>query len=70
MVIVTLKNTLPGHLGVFILSICKRNWNNFIRDNNGFYNNNIYNTYTDSLYIEKKHSDVLDKSKLVREKLC
>ena len=44
--------------------------NNFIREINGFYNNNIYYGDTDSLYIEKKYWDVLDKSNLVGEGLC
>ena len=47
------KNTLPSHLGAFILSNSKRIMNNFIREINGFYNNSIYYTDTDSLYIEK-----------------
>ena len=48
------KNTLPSHLGAFILSNSKRNMNNFIRGINGFYNKSIYYGDTDSLYIEKK----------------
>ena len=39
--------------------------NNFIREINGFYNNSIYYGDNDSLYIEKKYWDVLDKAKLV-----
>ena len=35
------KNILPGHLGVFLVSHSKRNMNNFIREINGFYNNNV-----------------------------
>ena len=64
-----MKNTLPGHLGAFILSNRQRIMNNFDREINGFYNN-IYYTDTDSLYIEKKYWDVLDKGKLVGEELC
>ena len=44
--------------------------NNFIREINGFYNNSIYYGDTDSLYIEKKYWDVLDKANLVGEELC
>ena len=44
--------------------------NKFIREINGFYNNNIYYTDTDSLYIEKNFWDVLDKANLVGENLC
>ena len=63
------KNTLPALLGAFILSNIKRNMNNFIREINGFFNKNIYSTDCDSLYIEKKYGDVLDKANLVGEKL-
>ena len=64
------KNTLPSHLGAFILSNSKRIMNNFIREINGFYNNSIYYGDTDSLYIEKKYWDVLDKANLVGKNLC
>ena len=64
------KNTLPSHLGAFILSNSKRIMNNFIREINGFYNNSIYYGDTDSLYIEKKYWDVLDKAILVVKNLC
>ena len=47
------KKTLRAHLGAFILRKSKRIMNNFIREINGFYNNNIYYGDTDSLYIEK-----------------
>ena len=50
-----IKNTLPAVLGAFILSNSKRIMNNFIRGINGFYNNIIYYTDCDSLYIEKKY---------------
>ena len=65
-----IKNTLPAVLGAFTLSNSKRIMNNFIREINGFYNNSIYYGDTDSLYIEKKYWDVLDKANLVGEKLC
>ena len=48
------KNTLPSHLGAFIVSNSKRNMNNFIREINGFYNDSIYYADTDSVYLEKK----------------
>ena len=44
--------------------------NNFIREINAFYNNSIYYGDTDSLYIEKKYWDVLDKANLVGKNLC
>ena len=59
------KNTLTFHLGAFLLSNSKRIMNNFIREINGFYNNSIYYGDTDSLYVEKKNWDVLDKANLV-----
>ena len=66
-----IKNTLPAVLGAFTLNNSKRIMNNFIRELNGFYNNNnIYYGDTDSLFIEKKYWDVLDKANLVGEGLC
>ena len=65
-----MKKTLPSHLGAFLLSNSKRIMNNFIREINGFYNNSIYYGDTDSLYIEKKYCDVLDKANLVGKNLC
>ena len=44
--------------------------NNFIREINGFYNNGIYYGGADSLYIEKKYWDVLDKANLVGKNFC
>ena len=65
-----IKNTLPAVLGAFIIANSRRIMNNFIREINGFYNNKIYYTDTDSLYIEKKYWDVLDKANLVGDNLC
>ena len=64
------KNTLRAVLGAFILANSRRIMNNFIREINGFYENNVYYTDTDSLYIEKKYWDVLDKANLVGDNLC
>ena len=44
--------------------------NNFIREINGVINNSIYFGATDSLYIEKKYWDVLDKANFVGNNLC
>ena len=63
-------NTLPAVLGAFILANSKRIMNNFVREINGFCNNSKYYGDTDSLYIEKKYWDVLDKANLVGEGLC
>ena len=62
-------STMPLHLGAFVLSNKKRIMNNFIHANNGFYTNDVYYTDTDSLYIEKKHWDKLDKAGLVGKNL-
>ena len=65
-----IKTTLPAVLGAFILSNSKRIMNNFIREINEFCNNSIYYGDTDSLYVEKKFLDVLDKANLGGEDLC
>ena len=64
------KTTRPAHLGTFIFSKIKRIMKNFITEIDGFYNNVINYSDTDSLYIEKKYWDLLDKAKLVGEKFC
>ena len=58
-------NTMPPHLGVFVLLNSKRNMNNFIHAFNEFYTNDLYYEDTDSMYIENKHWDKLDKAGLV-----
>ena len=65
-----MKNTLPIHLGAFILSNSERIMNNFIREINGFYNNSIYYGDTESLSIEKKYWDVIDEANIVGKNLC
>ena len=59
------KNTIPCHLGAFLLSKIKRIMNNLNRDFDGFYRKNINYTETDSLYKERKYWDVLDEASLV-----
>ena len=44
--------------------------NNFIKELDGFYKNNILFSDTDSAYTEKTYWDVLDKAKVVGEQLC
>ena len=58
-------NTMALHLGAFVLYNSKRIMNNFIHAINGFYTNDVYYTDTDSLYIENKHWDKLEKTGLV-----
>ena len=48
-------NTMPLHLGAFVLSNSKRIMNNFIHSFNGFYTIDAYYGDTVSLYIESKH---------------
>ena len=62
-------NTMPLHLGAFVVSNSKQNMNNFIHGINGFYTNNLYYSDTDSLYIENKHWDKLQKAGLVEKNL-
>ena len=62
-------NTLPLQLAVFILSNSKRIMNNFIHAIDGFYNNDVYYTDTDSLYIENKHWNKLQRGGLVGKNL-
>ena len=62
-------NTMPLHLGTFVLSNSKRIMNNFIHAINGFYTNDVYYTDTDAIYIESKHWDKLDKAGLVGKNL-
>ena len=62
-------NTLPLQLAVFILSNSKRLMNNFIHAIDGFYTNDVYYTDTDSLYIESKHWEKLNKAGLVGKNL-
>ena len=62
-------NTMPLHLGAFVLSNSKRIMNNFIHAIDGFYTNDVYYTDTDSLYIENKHWEKLEKARLVGKNL-
>ena len=66
---VKILNTMPLHLGAFVLSNSNRIVNNFIHAINGFYTNDVYYTNCDSLYIENKHWDKLDKFGLVGKNL-
>ena len=47
-------NTVPFHFGSCILSHSKRLMNDVIKQIGGFYNDSIYYTNTNSLYIHKK----------------
>ena len=55
-------NTMPLHLGAFVLSNSIRIMINFIHAINGFYTNDLDYEDTDSMYIENKHWDKLDKA--------
>ena len=56
---------MPLHLSGFVLSNSEIFMNIFIDAIGGFYANDIYYTDTDSLYIENKYWDELDKAGLV-----
>ena len=62
-------NTMPSHFGSYILPHSKRLMNSVIKQIDGFYNNNIYYTDTDSLYIHKKYWSVLVDNEFVRKSL-
>ena len=47
-------NTMPLHLGAFVLSNSKRSMYNFIHALDGYFTNDVYYTDTDSLNIENK----------------
>ena len=53
------------HLGAFVLGNSRGNINKFIHAINDFYTNDIHYTDTDSLYIENKHWEKLEKTGLV-----
>ena len=48
-------NTMPSHFGSIILPHSKRLMNDVIKQIDGFYNNGIYYTDTDALYIHRKN---------------
>ena len=62
-------NTVHLHLGAFVLSNKKRNMNNSVQVIIGFDTNDFYYTDTNSLYIQKKHWDKLNKAGLVGKNL-
>ena len=62
-------NIMPPHLGSFVLSKGKRFMNNFNHAINGFHTNDLYYEDTDSMYIENKHWDKLDKAGLFGKNL-
>ena len=62
-------NTMPSHFGSYILSHSKRLMNVVFHEIDGFYNNMIYYTDTDSGYIHKKYWNKLDEKGYVGKKL-
>ena len=62
-------NTMPSHFGSYILSHSKRLMNDVIKKIDDFYNNTIYYTDTDSLYIHKKHWSTLVEKGFVGKSL-
>ena len=62
-------NTMPLHLGAFVLSNSKRIMNNFIHAIDDFYTNDVNYTDTDAIYIGSKHGNNIDKAGLVGKNL-
>ena len=62
-------NTMPQHLGSFVLKNSERFMNNFIQAINEFYTNDLYYEDTVSMYIENKQWDKLDKAGSVAKNL-
>ena len=60
-------NNISLRLGAFVSSNSKRIMNNLIPATIGFYTNVLFYTDTDSLYIENKHWNKLDKTGLVEK---
>ena len=56
---------MPLHLESFVLSNSRRIMNNFLRAIDGFFTNDFYYEDNDSVYIENKHWEKLDKAGLV-----
>ena len=65
-----IKKTAPALLGAFISGNSKEIVINFDREINGFYNNNVYYTDTDSQYTERKIWKVVNKAKLFGGGFC
>ena len=61
-------NTMPLHMGAFVLSNSKRIMNISIHAIDAFYTNDVFYTGTDSLDIENKYRNKLDKAGLVDKK--
>ena len=58
-------SAMPLHLSAFVLSSSKRIMKNFVHFIDGFYSNDVNSTDTDTLCIENKHWEKLDKAGLV-----
>ena len=58
-------NNLPLQLAAFVLSNSKRIMKSFVLAIDRLYTNDLYYEDTDSMYIEKKHWEKLDKAGLV-----
>ena len=56
---------MPLHLSAFVLSNSKRIMNNFTHAIDGIYTTDFNYEDTDSMYIENKHWEKLDKAGLV-----
>lgn len=57
-----IKHQAPTFIGLYILQQSRRIMNNFIHAIDGFRNNRVYYTDTDSLYIEQKYINMLKEA--------
>ena len=62
-------NTMPSHMGSYILSHSKRLMNEVIAHIDGFYKNNIYYSDTDSIYIHKNDFNILKRDGFIKDDL-
>ena len=62
-------NTMPSHMGSYILSHSKRLMNEVIEHIDGFYKKNIYYSDTDSIYIHKNDFNILDRDGFIQDSL-
>ena len=62
-------NTMPLHLGAFVLSNSERIMNNFIKAFDGFFGNDVHYSDTDSVYIENNYWNEVDGAGLVVKNL-
>ena len=58
-------NTMPLHLGAFVLWNSKRLMKNFLDAIDGFHTNDVFYSDTDRLYIKYRHWEKIEKAGIV-----